>query len=440
MLNRRLIMLLLCSAFATNSARAAYLETEPGDWGVAVSFRSATIPFNITEDLVPGVNDSEYVNDFVPMFYYHGEHVYMDGTELGAYLWKGDNSSVALMGRYRFFDIPKDLQNTIRKDGLDTGLKWTWRFADDTFLKADLLTDLESRFQSNLALSRHYRGNGWQLTPYANAKLKSSRFNSYYYGLSEATDIDAKADIDWKVGLSGRYHLWQELYLVGDVGASVFGSNTRGLDTIDKSGQFESYVGFAFFGSELKKGNARLPSGYLRVAHNWGTPSNLGEMIEFDWEHNSNQLTSIAYGHKLSDTLLSLPIEVYLHSAFAFHYASSDQSSKTEYVFAFKGYYTFNTPVRVRFGAGEGLSYISSLTYIEDEEMKEKEYEGSKFMNYLDFSLDLNLGDLFRKPQWESAWFGYNIHHRSAIFESSAMFGRIKGGSNYHGFHLQWHW
>ena len=78
------------------------------------------------------------------------------------------------------------------------------------------------------------------------------------------------------------------------------------------------------------------------------------------------------------------------------------------------------------------------MTYIEATEMKEKGYEPSELLNYLDFSLDVNLGDIFgeKLDQW---WLGYSIHHRSAIFESSSRFGRIKGGSNYNSAYLQWH-
>jgi outer membrane protein len=36
-------------------------------------------------------------------------------------------------------------------------------------------------------------------------------------------------------------------------------------------------------------------------------------------------------------------------------------------------------------------------------------------------------------------WFGYSLHHRSAIFETSSAFGRIKGGSNYNSLYLQYH-
>jgi len=60
-------------------------------------------------------------------------------------------------------------------------------------------------------------------------------------------------------------------------------------------------------------------------------------------------------------------------------------------------------------------------------------------MNYLDFSLDINLGELFGLKDLSTLWLGYSIHHRSSIFENASHFGRIKGGSNYNTVYLQWH-
>ena len=58
-------------------------------------------------------------------------------------------------------------------------------------------------------------------------------------------------------------------------------------------------------------------------------------------------------------------------------------------------------------------------------------------MNYLDFKVDLNVGDLLPGTGAENYWLGYYIHHRSAIFESAQQFGRIKGGSNVQMIYLQ---
>lgn len=83
------------------------------------------------------------------------------------------------------------------------------------------------------------------------------------------------------------------------------------------------------------------------------------------------------------------------------------------------------------------MSYIDNITYIEQSEMEKKGYTPSHLLNYLDFSFDVNMGDLFDSSDFKHVWFGYSLHHRSAIFEKSSQFGRIKGGSNYNTIYIQ---
>lgn len=60
-------------------------------------------------------------------------------------------------------------------------------------------------------------------------------------------------------------------------------------------------------------------------------------------------------------------------------------------------------------------------------------------LDQIDFSLDVNLGDLIQVPALKYTWLGCSIHHRSAIFESASQFGRIKGSNNYNTDYLQFH-
>jgi len=58
-------------------------------------------------------------------------------------------------------------------------------------------------------------------------------------------------------------------------------------------------------------------------------------------------------------------------------------------------------------------------------------------MNYLNLTADINLGDVFGEGL-DNIWIGTGVHHRSSVFESSSMFGRIKGGSNYSSVYIQY--
>jgi outer membrane protein len=70
--------------------------------------------------------------------------------------------------------------------------------------------------------------------------------------------------------------------------------------------------------------------------------------------------------------------------------------------------------------------------------MQRKGYRPSNLLNFLDFSLDFNIGDIFGGNELKRWWLGYSIHHRSAIFESAQQFGRISGGSNFQTVYLQY--
>ncbi|GAD01819.1 hypothetical protein AALB_1899 [Agarivorans albus MKT 106] len=402
------------------------------DWGIAFGFRNATIPYR---------SETNTVADVMPLLYYRGDRVYLDGLEAGYKIWKEDDFDISVMGRYRFFDIPSEYQNQIRGDGIDYGVRSQWRFKPNYSFNTELLSDDSGNFHGNLGLTWQKHYNRWYLAPYAIAHLKSSEYNTRYYGLEL---FKTQADVDLKAGIDMRYHVWRDFYLVGRLGGTYYGKEVQNVDIIDKDFQFESFLGISFFNQQYQTTEGDWPKGYLRVSHAWATPSNLGDIIHFKAEKDeyNNQLSSVFYGHLLSETLLGFPIDVYLTPGLAYHHSSEVQDPILEYVIAFKAYYTFTWPIRWRFGVAEGLSYVTNITYIEEVDLAEegKGYNPSKLLNYLDFSLDVNLGDLFKKPEMEKMWLGYNIHHRSGIFENSSLFGRIKGGSNYQGIHFQWHW
>ena len=185
---------------------------------------------------------------------------------------------------------------------------------------------------------------------------------------------------------------------------------------------------------------------YLRFAHGWATPSNIGEILKFQTERDTenNQMNSLFYGVQVADSLLTMPIDIYFTPGLVWHHSSDVQNDIAEAVLAIKAFYTFELGPRWRLGIAEGLSYVSDITYIEGFELtgedSKRGYENaSKLLNYIDFSVDVNVGDIFGSKALAQTWFGYSIHHRSGIFETSSVFGRIKGGSNYQTAYIQWH-
>ena len=241
----------------------------------------------------------------------------------------------------------------------------------------------------------------------------------------------------------------------------------------------KSIWAFAVFNNiSSSKSSSLKAKPYIRVAHGWATPSNLGDIIGFNAEDDeqNNQLTSFFYGHPVADSLFGIEaLDIYLTTGYVYHQGSDpysqtltpgegintpdsaglgnnpcdgvnpctityDKQPTSEYVLGIKAYYNMYWPVRWRLGLAEGFSYIEIVSNLEQREMDKKGYRSSRFMNYIDLTVDFSLGDTFGFNTLNEIYLGAGIHHRSAIFESASAFGRVKGGSNYPSLYLQYHW
>jgi len=400
-------------------------------WGLGVAMRGASIAFD---------TESDKVSTFVPLMFYQGDTFFMRGIEGGAHLYEDGNSQFNVIGRMRFFDIPAEYQNQIQGDNIDLGFQWRNTYQEDTHLDVEIFSDLNGRLYGNVTNNWYVEQGDWEFMPSLTARYKSAEFNSQYFALQEITNERIGAGIEVNANIETRYHVHSNLYLIGSVGVTGLDKNAYESSAIDQRFNSEVYLGFAFFNDKTKPKKEKLTSkSYLRVAHGWATPSNIGDILRGDTvkDEYNNQLSSIFYGLPLTDELFSLPVDIYLTPGFVWHWNSEVQSSEQEYVIGIKAYVTIPWPVKWRIGVAEGLSYVSDLTYIEGTEMEEKGYKGSELLNYIDVSFDVNIGDLFNRHSLEHVWLGYSIHHRSAIFESASQFGRIKGGSNYNSVYLQ---
>ena len=449
------------------------------DWGIAVGVRSAKIPYKAQDDSV---------QDFIPLMFYDGDIFFIRGLTGGIKLYNEDAWQFSLIGRYRYFDIPSEFQNLVQGNALDAGGQVKYRINDDFETNFELMTDEDSRFHTNLDARYHWESGSWELFPYATLRYKSADFNDHYFGLDGFTDPDSPANVlnnklgsafDLTVGSEIRYHVTSNFYLLGRAQLTTLDSKTRDSITIENGTYGEIYLGIAFFNDKTKNKSSSLKAKpYLRFAHGWATPSNIGDIMKFNWEDDeqNNQLTSLFYGHPIADSLFGVEaIDLYITTGFVYHHGSDpvdqtiepgegintaelaglgdntcdgvnpctityDLQPTNEYVLGIKAYYTINWPVDWRLGFAEGLSYIETVSNIEQREMDRKGYRSSNLMNYLDFTLDFSLGDTFGVSSINDLYFGVGIHHRSSIFETSSSFGRIKGGSNYNSLYLQYHW
>ncbi|OEE58089.1 MltA-interacting MipA family protein [Enterovibrio norvegicus FF-162] len=404
------------------------------NWGIAATLRSAGVPY--------AEGGSANVSSFVPMMFYQDEAFFINGTEGGIRLWEEDEWRVNAILRMRFIDLPTAVQNDIGGDTGDFGFQLKRQLGDGWYADLDVLSDKDYRFHSVATLGKTIHTEDFDLDATVSARYKDADFNSFYYGLSEYRNegVHIGAGVDLKAGMKGRYHVYSNLYLVGAAYATYFDKNVRHAATIDKNWQGEVFAGFGFFNDHKRDGEREISTRpYWRLAYGWATPSNIGEIIAGDTVKDpyGNTLTSVFYGHPLTDSLFGVPLDIYLTPGVVWHWSSEVQASSPEFVMAIKAYYTFDWPTEWRIGAAEGLSYVNNITYVESSEMERKGYEPSHLLNYIDLSVDVNVGDLIGQKKLNNLWLGYSIHHRSAIFEKASQFGRIKGGSNYNTIYLQ---
>lgn len=404
-------------------------------WGIAAVYRVASIPYNTPLD-------DKSVTTFVPMMFFENEDFFVRGLEGGAVVHRFDDDRLELnaLARMRFIDVPAAYQNAMEGDTADFGAQLRYHLSDDWSAATELMSDSERRLHANFSINGYFETENWEFRPAMTLRYKSAEFNSTYFTFPQSSNTRIGAGVDAKLGVFARYHVTSNLYLLGEISATRLDDNAYRSDAINERYQGEMYVGFGFFNNKSKPLKSELTNKrYLRIAHGWATTSDIADIFAFSREKDpyNNQMTSIFYGHPLTDELFGLPLDLYFTPGFVHHWNSEVQSNSTEYVAAIKAYYTFDWPTKWRFGLAEGMSYVDRVIYIEKSEMDRKGYTACRLLNYLDFSFDVNVGDLFNQPAWKQVWLGYSLHHRSAIFEKSSQYGRIKGGSNYNTVYVQ---
>jgi len=409
-----------------NASKKVYSEQ---NWGIGFAVRSGSIPYAAQDDTVSSI---------VPMLFFENEYIFLHGLESGLKLYESDDWRFSAITRVHYVDIPEEYQNEIQADTNDVGLQARYKMNHDQFIDLEMMSDLDGRTFSNLRYGASLENGSLDYKPYVQLQWNSSKYNSYYYGLNQES---VSSDLDTSIGINAKYHIISNFYLLARAEATYLGKEARQSTYVEDDIQGEVYLGIGFFNDKTKERKEKLDmTPYLRLAHGWATPSNLGDILGGDIEKDpyNNQLTSLFYGYPLTDKLFSLPLDFYLTPGFVFHHSSKVQDSTQEYVLAIKAYYTLPLPWKIRLGVAEGFSYANDVTYIEKTEFDEKEYKPSKLLNYLDFSVDVHLGDIFGE-NLDQLWLGYGIHHRSGIYETSSRFGRIRGGSNYNSVYVQWH-
>jgi len=176
----------------------------------------------------------------------------------------------------------------------------------------------------------------------------------------------------------------------------------------------------------------------MRLAVGKATKSDFSEIIVGNWKGHPNNLKvfDVDGGYRLVKNYHNLPIDIYAKGGLAYYNEDSMRDDNFGGNLYIKAYYKFDfLKNRVRFGFGEGVSYTKNVLYTEYIEAKQEKDNNSKFLNYLDVSLDFDLGKLLSYQPLYDTYIGWTLKHRSGIF---GLINNVRrGGSNYNTFSIE---
>ena len=175
----------------------------------------------------------------------------------------------------------------------------------------------------------------------------------------------------------------------------------------------------------------------VRSNAGYGTDSSLGEIVggNFDVDSDNASLIGIDIGRPLVDDWRDWPIDFAWRLGAQLHGAgeSGGQSAfvQTAYLKMYWRPFPWERVVSTRIGLGEGISYAWRLPEVEVENDERHDEGKSRLLNYLDISIDLNIGDVIRNESARACTLGLVISHRSGVFGLVDIFGGVHNGSNY---------
>jgi len=194
----------------------------------------------------------------------------------------------------------------------------------------------------------------------------------------------------------------------------------------------ESKLKFIFLLFFILTTNAGAVDKYsLRLTYGLGSKNDLGEILSGQIGTSDKDLTVFAIdgGYLLKESFMDGPLDIYVKGGVSY-FKESLHNDVYEALFYIKAFYNFKNKL-IRVGLGEGASFASNILEVELEEGQ----KNSKYLNYLDITIDFDMGKLTNYKPMEGVYVGYLLKHRSGI--AGLINGVSHGGSNYNSFYIE---
>jgi outer membrane protein len=187
--------------------------------------------------------------------------------------------------------------------------------------------------------------------------------------------------------------------------------------------------------------NADEPKYSAKVYYGYADEKDFGQILTFQGKRSPLNVSTAGFdlGYMFLHNTWELPIDFYIKGGYARWFENGYQENINELNALIKLYYNIDfSQNRIRLGFGEGGSYTWGIGSIEKAEALEGDAtdpKTSKYLNYLDVSVDFDIGRLFKSESLKDTYLGYSLKHRSGIF--GLINGVRRGGSNYNTFYIE---
>jgi len=450
-----------------NETRQLDPEDRGGNWSLGVAY---------------AWQDSLYLGegfrrDYMPTFVYTGKRFFLDTTDFGwrpidnprwqldvfaSYFVQGynDHTFYSDTGDVRDEDDP--LKGMERKNAFEGAVEVTRKTALGRF-------GLEARHDVNSVhngaelrakWAKVYRRGAWQVEPWVDLRWLSSEKADYYFGVreEEATATRPAFTVDdtlgWGTGLALRYRFFSDHNLALNLAWREQGSDIAASPVVEDSAAPRIEFTYRYEPTDLRvprrddedeynffTNNSAASS--VRLAYGCTTETKFNAIVRGDINCGDidTGIASVFVGRKFSNRILTLPVEGWLQGGLARRLQGDLQDDFFEVVLGFKALYRqfpWSKYVETRIGLGHGLSYAAEVPALEQQKAIQKNRQTSRLLNYMDFSVDISVGDVFRSRRLQNLFFGFSVHHRSGVFASSDLFSNTYGGSNVNTLYLEW--
>jgi len=436
------------------------------------SFEATRIPTNHLPDGTPGlggglrISRDVYIGqkrepDLVPLYLYAGKWLFSNGTAAGIHVLNKENFFFNLGVRYRFNKLdPEDYDEiangiSTRKQTLEAGFSTGIR-GRAGILKAEWAHDVlgnHDGHQLDLTYRYPFRWGNFMLSPFLTFSWLDDNLADYYYGVSEAeaqaTGIEAY-DVgrtqSFSLGFNSLWQLTDHIFVFGNVGFETLGSDIRESPLVEKGAEATAYFGAGYFFGPVRKSKYVAPenAGEWSWRVNYGYTGNhniVPEPMQGNFTKSTKDDTEI-FGLTLGKLLQNgKRVSIYGKFALFRHLEEPYQEdfwSYAAYVMAIgKGYFPWSDKVAFRWGFGMGASYAQSIPTIEQIKQSERDRNSSKFLNYLEWTVDFPIDAVIKSKLVRNCFTGVTVVHRSGIFSTADILGDVAGGSDWYTLHIE---